>query len=123
MTSIGIPSLNGHSSLPWRVQEPITMFQWVKYKKAGPIRNTFIGLSQETAELGKKLGIIFKEDLVQYNLKVLDKLAPESTASLQKDLEKGHNSEVQGLLFDVIQLGEEKGIDMQTYQTVAAKFK
>jgi 2-dehydropantoate 2-reductase len=92
-------------------------------QKAGPIRNTFIGLSQETAELGKKLGIIFKEDLVQYNLKVLDKLAPESTASLQKDLEKGHNSEVQGLLFDVIQLGGEKGIDMQTYQTVAAKFK
>ena len=54
---------------------------------------------------------------------ILYKLAPESTASLQKDLEKGHNSEVQGLLFDVIQLGEEKGIDMQTYQTVAAKFK
>ena len=34
MTSIGIPSLNGHSSLAMACTEPITMFQWVKYKKS-----------------------------------------------------------------------------------------
>lgn len=40
------------------------------------------------AQLYRKLGIEFKEDIVEYNLKVIDKLAPESTASMQKDILK-----------------------------------
>ena len=92
-------------------------------QKSGKIRDTFIGLSRESAALGRKLGIEFKEDVIEYNLKVIDKLAPESTASMQKDLEKGHQSEVQGLLFDVIAAAEEEGIDIPTYRMVAEKFK
>ncbi len=92
-------------------------------QKPGKIRDTFIGLSRESAALGRKLGIEFKEDVIEYNLKVIDKLAPESTASMQKDLEKGHQSEVQGLLFDVIAAAEEQGIDIPTYRMVAEKFK
>lgn len=53
-------------------------------QKPGKVRDTFIGLSQESAALGRKLGIGFEEDIVAYNLKVIDKLAPESTASMQK---------------------------------------
>lgn len=92
-------------------------------QKPGEVRNTFIGLSQESAALGKKLGIAFKEDIVEYNLKVIDKLAPESTASMQKDMAKGHQSEVQGLLFDMIAAAEEQGIEVPTYRMVAEKFK
>lgn len=92
-------------------------------QKPGEVRNTFIGLSQESAALGRKLGIAFKEDIVEYNLKVIDKLAPESTASMQKDMAKGHQSEVQGLLFDMITAAEEQGIEVPTYRTVAEKFK
>lgn len=92
-------------------------------QKPGKIRDTFIGLSRESAALGKKLGIDFKEDVIEYNLKVIDKLAPESTASMQKDMAKGHQSEVQGLLFDMIAAAEEHGIDTPTYRMVAEKFK
>ena len=92
-------------------------------QKPGEVRNTFIGLSQESAALGRKLGIAFKEDIVEYNLKVMDKLAPESTASMQKDMAKGHQSEVQGLLFDMITAAEEQGIEVPTYRMVAEKFK
>lgn len=92
-------------------------------QKPGKIRDTFIGLSQESAALGRKLGIEFKEDIIEYNLKVIDKLAPESTASMQKDMAKGHQSEVQGLLFDMIAAAEEQGIDIPTYRMVAEKFK
>lgn len=92
-------------------------------QKPGEVRNTFIGLSQESAALGRKLGIAFKEDIVEYNLKVIDKLAPESTASMQKDMAKGHQSEVQGLLFDMITAAEEQGIEIPTYRMVAEKFK
>lgn len=92
-------------------------------QKPGEVRNTFIGLSQESAAMGRKLGIAFKEDIVEYNLKVIDKLAPESTASMQKDMAKGHQSEVQGLLFDMITAAEEQGIEVPTYRMVAEKFK
>ena len=92
-------------------------------QKPGEVRNTFIGLSQESAALGRKLGIAFKEDIVEYNPKVIDKLAPESTASMQKDMAKGHQSEVQGLLFDMIAAAEEQGIEVPTYRMVAEKFK
>lgn len=91
-------------------------------QKPGKVRDTFIGLSQESAALGRKLGIEFKEDIVEYNLKVIDKLAPESTASMQKDMAKGHQSEVQGLLFDLIAAAEEQGIEVPTYRMVAEKF-
>ena len=88
----------------------------------GPVRDTFIGLSRESAEMGHRLGVAYPEDPVAYNLKVIDKLDPHSTASMQKDLAKGYQSEIQGMLFDVIKLGEELGTDLTTYRKVAAKF-
>lgn len=91
-------------------------------QKPGKVRDTFIGLSTESAALGRKLGIEFPEDPVTYNLKVIDKLAPESTASMQKDMARGHESEVQGLLFDMLTAAEEQGIDAPTYRMVAKKF-
>ena len=92
-------------------------------QKPGKIRDIFIGLSTESAALGKKLGVEFPEDPVSYNLKVIDKLDPESTASMQKDLARGHDSEIQGLLFDMIAAAEEQGINIPTYRMVAEKFK
>ena len=44
-------------------------------------------------------------------------------AVMQKDLARGHASEIQGMLFDMIDLGERLGISMPTYQKVAQKFK
>ena len=87
-------------------------------QKPGKIRDT-----TESAALGKKLCAEFPEDPVSYNLKVIDKLDPESTASMQKDLARGHDSEIQGLLFDMIAAAEEQGIDIPTYRMVAEKFK
>ena len=89
----------------------------------GEVRNTFIGLSQESAAIGREMGITYPEDPVSYNLKVIDKLDPHSTASMQKDLARGHESEIQGMLFDMIDLGERLGLPMPTYQKVALKFK
>ena len=88
----------------------------------GEERDTFIGLSRESAQIAEKCGIIFKEDPIKYNLMVIDKLDPESTASMQKDIAKGHQSEIKGLLFDMIELGEKYDIDMPTYRKVLKKF-
>ena len=89
----------------------------------GEERDTFAGLSAESAEIGRRLGIQFVGDPVANNLMVLDKLAPESTASMQKDIARGHESEIQGQLFDMIDLGEKLGVDMPTYKKVAKKFR
>lgn len=89
----------------------------------GAERDTFIGLSKESSEIGRKIGITYAEDPIEYNLKVIDKLDPDSTASMQKDIAKGHESEIQGLLFDMIALGEKMDVDMPTYRKVAQKFK
>ena len=89
----------------------------------GEVRETFIGLSQESAEIGKRLGVTYPEDPVAYNLKVIDSLDPHSTASMQKDIARGHESEIQGLLFDLIDLGERLGVNLPTYHKVALKFK
>ncbi|WP_024992946.1 ketopantoate reductase family protein [Phocaeicola paurosaccharolyticus] len=88
----------------------------------GEERDTFIGLSRESAQIAEKCGIIFKEDPIKYNLMVIGKLDPESTASMQKDIAKGHQSEIKGLLFDMIELGEKYDIDMPTYRKVLKKF-
>ena len=89
----------------------------------GQERETFIGLSKESSQIGLKMGIHFNGDPVANNLAVLDKLAPDSTASLQKDLARGHESEIQGQLFDMIALGEKLGVEMPTYEKVAQKFR
>lgn len=91
-------------------------------QREGEVHDTFVGLSRESAEIGHRLGIAFPEDPVAYNLKVIDKLDPHSTASMQKDIARGHESEIQGLLFDMIELGERLHVNLPTYHKVAQKF-
>ena len=91
-------------------------------QKPGKVRDTFIGLSRESAAVGRKMGIAVPDDLVDYNLRVIDKLDPHSTASMQKDMARGHESEVQGLLFDMIDTALAHGVDIPTYRMVAEKF-
>ena len=72
--------------------------------------------------MGSKLGIDFGCDLVKHHLEVIDSLNPESTASLQKDLKACHESEIQGQLFNFIDLARRLGIDTPVYDTVAGHF-
>ena len=89
----------------------------------GPERDTFVGLTRESSALGEKMGITFREDPVEANLRVIDALDPMSTASLQKDLKRGHASEIQGQLFDLIDAARAHGVATPTYDRVALKFR
>ncbi|MCM1336986.1 MAG: ketopantoate reductase family protein [Candidatus Amulumruptor caecigallinarius] len=88
----------------------------------GRERDTFIGLSQESAALGRHLGIDLGPDPVAHHLAVIDALDPASTASMQKDLRAGHESEIQGMLFDIIDRARAANIPTPTYDKVAQKF-
>lgn len=89
----------------------------------GKERDTFIGLTKESTAIGEKLGIDFGCDMVAHHLKVMDSLDPESTASMQKDLKAGNQSEIQGQLFDIIALGKELGVPTPIYDEVVKKFQ
>ena len=59
---------------------------------------------------------------MEYNLKVIDKLAPKAPPPCRKIWQKDIRA-VQGLLFDMITAAEEQGIEVPTYGMVAEKFK
>ncbi len=92
-------------------------------QQEGIPRETFANLSKESLKIGLRLNINLPEDLVEYNLKVLDKLDPESTASMQKDIAKGGDSEINGLLFGMIEKAEETGVEVPAYRMIAEKFQ
>lgn len=91
-------------------------------QKPGKERETFIGLTKESTAIGEKLGIDFGCDMVAHHLGVVDSLDPGSTASMQKDLKAGNQSEIKGQLFDIIALGKELGVDTPVYDEVVKKF-
>lgn len=88
----------------------------------GRERDTFIALTRESAELGRRLGIRFDCDPVEHHLAVIDSLDPASTASMQKDLKAGHMSEIRGQLFDIIDRARTAGVATPTYDMVARRF-
>lgn len=89
----------------------------------GHQRDTFIRLSEEIQALAGQMNIILPEDQVSYNLKVLDKMLPESRSSMQRDLICGGNSELQAILFDVLRFAEDHQIDLPTYRLMANHFQ
>jgi 2-dehydropantoate 2-reductase len=92
-------------------------------QKDGEVRKLFIGLSSESYAIGKAMGINVPNDLSERNLSIIDNLSPDSTASMQKDIEKGHESEIDGLLFEFLRLADKYNIDVPVYNKVAEKFK
>lgn len=86
------------------------------------MRETFINLSKEIDALATAMGIPFDEDIVEKNLHLLDTAAPDTTASMQKDLKKGKNSEIDGLVFEPVRLGKRYKVATPTFLMAAKKF-
>ncbi|HSN58261.1 MAG TPA: 2-dehydropantoate 2-reductase [Clostridiaceae bacterium] len=89
----------------------------------GVYRDTFLGLCKEIEEIAGKLGFNFNQDLISLNLNILDKLAPDTTSSLQKDLKAGKQSEIDSLIFSVVRLADRLGAEAPLYRMIAKKSK
>ena len=68
------------------------------------------------------MGIPFEEDIVSKNLHLIDTAAPDTTASMQKDLKKGVKSEIDGLVFEPVRLGKAYNVATPCFAKAAAKF-
>ncbi|HWP50995.1 MAG TPA: 2-dehydropantoate 2-reductase [Clostridia bacterium] len=86
------------------------------------MRAMFISLSKEIGALANAMGIPFEDNIVTKNLHLLDTAAPHTTASLQKDLKKGKNSEIDGLIFEPVRLGRRYHVITPAFLTAAKKF-
>lgn len=92
-------------------------------QKPGEARDCFISLIREIDLLAKAMGIYFDGDIVVRNLKILDKVEPAMTTSMQRDLAAGKPSEIDGQIFEVIRLAQEYGVNLPTYEKIATALK
>ncbi len=53
-------------------------------------------------------------------LAILDSLSPSATTSLQRDVAAGKDSEIDGLIYEVVRLADRYGVDVPIYRKIAA---
>ena len=89
------------------------------FQREGKERELFKAMILEITALAGKMGLHFERDLVEKNLEILASLSPDSTTSMQRDIAEGRPSELDGLLFDVLRLGRQYGVELPCYQMAA----
>lgn len=78
---------------------------------------------REIMALAEAMEIPFEKDYVKVNLEILSHLAPESTTSMQRDVMEGKQSEIDGLVFEVVRMGEKYHIQTPIYKKIADSLK
>lgn len=89
----------------------------------GEARDCLAGLFKEISDLADAMGIGFGEDIVTNNLKITDNSDPGVTTSLQKDVAAGRQSEVDGLIYEVVRMGERYGVGTPLYAMIAEELR
>lgn len=72
------------------------------FQREGKQREAFKTMIREIAALAEAMGVPFERDMVEVNLKILSSLAPEATTSMQRDVMEGKDSEIDGLIYEVV---------------------
>lgn len=93
------------------------------FQREGEEREAFKTMIREIAALAEAMGVPFERDMVDVNLKILSTLAPEATTSLQRDVMDGKSSEIDGLVYEVVCMGERYHVPVPMYEKVAEKLK
>lgn len=89
----------------------------------GKEREMLTGLLEESQAIGRALGIALPDDYVARNVDIIDHCTPDTTSSMQKDMAGQHQSEIDGQLFSVADLGHSLGLSIPVYDRVCEKFK
>ena len=90
-------------------------------QKTGEPRDTFVKLMKEIDALAVAMGVPFLVDIVTTNLQILDTLNPEASTSMQRDVYAGKASEIDGLIYEVVRMGQRYGVPTPTYEMIADK--
>ena len=87
----------------------------------GEPRDTFVKLMREVEALAEAMDVPFLVDIVTTNLQILDTLNPDASTSMQRDVYAGKSSEIDGLIYEVVRMGERYGVLTPTYKMIADK--
>ena len=90
-------------------------------QKTGEPRDTFVKLIKEIDALAVAMDVPFLVDIVTTNLQILDTLNPEASTSMQRDIYAGKASEIDGLIYEVVRMGQRFGVPTPTYEMIADK--
>lgn len=93
------------------------------FQREGEARELFKTLIREIVTLANAMGITFEEDLVERNLKILSNLPEEATTSMQRDVIEGKQSEIDGLVYEVVRMAKKYGVEVSAYERAAEKFR
>ncbi|MBR5798675.1 MAG: 2-dehydropantoate 2-reductase [Lachnospiraceae bacterium] len=88
-------------------------------QKEGEIRETFKALIHEIELLAEAMGISFGEDMVKTNVAIIDGFGPDVKTSMQRDIEAGRMSEIDGLVHEVVRMGEAYGVELPVYRKIS----
>jgi 2-dehydropantoate 2-reductase len=94
-----------------------------EFQKDGKCREMFILLLKELQKIAVVLNIKLDTDLVKENLVILSGFSLDTTASMQKDLKTGTNSEKDELIFNIVRIAEKHDIDVPNYKKIAEFLK
>lgn len=92
-------------------------------QKEGAMREKFSELVREIQILAGAMDIALPENIVEINLKIMDDLLPTATASMHRDIRNGKQSEVDGLVYQVVRLGREYHVSLPAYEGIAEKLR
>lgn len=93
------------------------------FQREGEQRKTFKTMIREITALAEAMGVPFERNMVEVNLKILSSLAPEATTSMQRDVMEGKDSEIDGLVYEVVRMGERYHVPVPMYAKVAGKLR
>lgn len=93
------------------------------FQREGEQREAFKTMIREIAALAEVMGVPFERDMVEVNLKILSTLALEATTSMQRDVMEGKSSEIDGLVYEVVRMGEKYHVPVPMYRKVAEKLR
>lgn len=95
------------------------------FMEPGEKREMFLNLVREVGAVGKAMGLHFDVDLVETAGNILSGLTPDATTSMQRDVAGGGLSEVDGLVHEMVRLGEAYHVDVPNYRRISewAKMK
>ncbi|AOY78079.1 2-dehydropantoate 2-reductase [Clostridium formicaceticum] len=91
-------------------------------QKQGEIRECFVSLIREIKLLANAMGVFFTVDIIPTNLDILDGLSPTASISMQRDFSIGKQSEIDGLIFEVVRIGNKIGVPLLNYEKITRKF-
>lgn len=92
------------------------------FEKEEEPRKMLVALMEEILLLADAMGIPIGREFIAKNLDILAHLPKDATTSMQRDVLAGRQSEIDGLIFEVVRMGHKYHVPVPAYEKVAEKY-